>query len=117
MKNLIKTAILSTLLIGGVSHAGGISSGLVSNVVVLPDQQVVFFSANTITNHTNKPACSTQTTGTWAFSTATSGGKVMYAGILTALAAKLPITVEGFGTGVCDAWGDRETARYFYTVN
>ena len=113
MKHLINATILCALLaVTGVSHAGGVSTGIPSNILVLPDQDLVFFSAGT---HTGKPACATNTVGTWAISTATGGGKAMYAAVLTALAAGISITVEGYGTAVCTNWSDREDARFFYT--
>ena len=72
---------------------------------------LVFFSAG---DHTGKPSCATNGTGTWAIDTSTGGGRAMYAAILTALAIEKSITVEGYGTGVCDRESSRESARFFY---
>ena len=110
--NLKKVLLVTSLLLSGAANAGGISTGVPSNVLVLPDSNLVFFSAG---EHLRPASCATNATGTWALSTATSGGKTMYALILTAMATETSITVEGFGTGNCDIWSDREAARFAYT--
>lgn len=112
MKLLVTLSIAASLAFASTSaFAGGISSGLPSNILVLPDNNLVFFSAG---DHTGKPSCATNGTGTWAIDTSTGGGRAMYAAILTALAIEKSITVEGYGTGVCDRESSRESARFFY---
>ena len=114
MKTIFKVTLISTaLFFAGIVNAGGISTGIPNNILVLPDNNLVFFNAGT---HTNKPACATNGTGNWAINTSSGGGRAMYAAILTALAAGLAITVEGYGVGVCTRESSREDARFFYTA-
>jgi hypothetical protein len=107
----ISTYVISVLLISSASsvHAVGVSTGPVG-AVLAGENAVVFFNSGT---HQNKPACST-VANDWAINLATPGGKALLATLLTAYSLKKSIYVSG--KGVCDAWPDRETVNYLYTM-
>ena len=89
--------------------AAGSSTGEVTRLYVHNGDSaggMIMFAAGT---HNNKPSCSTLG-DEWAFELGTPEGQAMYALLLSAVPQGLSIHVVG--TGTCDAWGDRETARY-----
>ena len=107
----ISAYVISIILITSMfsAHAAGVSTGTVG-AVLAGEGPVVFFHSGT---HQNKPACST-VGDDWAINLATPGGKALHATLLTAYALKKSIYVSG--KGVCDAWSDRETVNYLYTM-
>ena len=105
------TIILASLLLSTSALAGG-GSGKVTNIGV-HKYDVVMFSVET---NTTTASCVSAPAhiGVWAFSLKTETGRAMYSLLLSAQAQGLSVTV--WGTGDCDAWGDREEA-YYVVVN
>jgi hypothetical protein len=91
---------------------GGTSAGLVTAPLV-NDSGIFMFGAGV---HNNKPACSTiGDSQAWAFDAKTPAGKAMQALMMLAYAQGKTVAVNG--SGVCDAWGDRERPSNVYISN
>jgi hypothetical protein len=105
---------LFTLLVAvtfSLNSYAGSSRGLVSTPLV-SSGDAFFFSAG---NHLERPACATQTLGTWAVDLKTEHGKATMSLVLSAQAQGKTVNVQGKDN--CDAWGDRESVSFIFIVD
>jgi hypothetical protein len=106
-KNFLKIFAIAVVWVSVVF--GGTSSGLVTAIDIEGGR--VMFKAGT---HTGFPSCATVSAeqsdewGTWSFMLNTDDGKAKLALLLYVRQNGLQVFVSG--NGLCDSWGDRETA-------
>ena len=108
MKKILRLAIL---LASVNSYAGSADPGNLSNVHFMSDGVVLAYING---NRSDVPSCAVNQPLRFALSTASSGGKVQLAGLLTAYSSGKKIRI--IGTGNCSAYGDTETIEYFYLI-
>jgi hypothetical protein len=111
---LTRTGVIAVSLFGafGTAYAAGSSQGFVLQPLsMITGQGVFIFSAG---NHATPPACST-VGNDWAISLNTPGGRSQQALVMLAYITGKKIVV--IGTGLCDAWGDRETPGYLHLID
>lgn len=107
MKNLV---FISLFLLNGMVLAGG-SEGTVTTPLVTSGDVFIFSSGS----HAGKPACATNTLGTWAVSLNSEYGRGIMALALSAHAQGKRLHVQGKNN--CDDWVDRETVNYAFIVD
>ena len=98
------------LFSSSILHAGN-SEGLVTTPLV-NEANVFMFSAG---SHVNKPACATQSLGTWAVSLNNPAGQNMMTLVLSAHAQGKKVNVVGAKN--CSDWGDREKPLWLFIVD
>ena len=105
MRVTLIAMLAGILLAAGPALADGSATGTV--LLLQPhNPDVVIFNVGT---HGNKPACSS-VGDQWALSLSSSAGRAMYALLLAASMQGQTVHVQG--TGLCDAWPDRESPRW-----
>ena len=106
----MKMSALGALTVVALSLTVVCRAGTGQGVLSYPNfigSGIIVVSAGSVTG---MAACAT--TGRFAFNSTTAGGKSQLAGLLTAYAAGMPVTIVGNGT--CNVWGDSEDINYFY---
>jgi hypothetical protein len=106
--SMFRVAVAMTLSLVGVGAEAGSSSGRIIVLMAHVHDIVIFETAG---DHADRPACSLGS-NQWALSLSTLTGRAMYALLLSAQAQGKEVHV--MGSGLCDAWGDRERPLYIF---
>lgn len=106
------TAALGLLAAPAGVSAGESMPGLPSGLHFMPNGVVLFHSLG---QRIGAPACSSGTSARWALAAGTANGKVLLAGLLTAIARGKEVRI--IGTGACADWGDSESVYYFWVAD
>jgi hypothetical protein len=109
LKSIVAATLLALTCTTNANATEGSSNGRVVSLMV-HQGDVVFFNVGA---HANPAPCGKDFTD-WAISLATEEGRAMYSLLLTAAATKTSVSVVG--AGHCNAWGDRESPKYIYSV-
>ncbi len=90
-------------------YAGSASSGTLFNFHFMNNGVIIVYTTGT---RSGVPACASSQPQRFALDATTTAGKTQLSGLISAHAAKKPITI--YGTGACTAYGDSETINFFY---
>lgn len=105
MKKSLSLAALACCAMALPAHASDASTGTITQLQAPQNGAVIFVHSGT---RTTPPSCGVAYGTRWVIDASTPQGQSQLSVLLTAYALHKSITIHG--TGICNIWGDTETA-------